>query len=48
MSALRDGDRISNYLLEARLGAGSFGEVWRARHHVFGDTVAIKVPTDPQ
>ncbi len=48
MSSLSEGDRISNYLLEARLGAGSFGEVWRARHHVFGDTVAIKIPTDPQ
>jgi serine/threonine-protein kinase len=48
MSALRQGDRISNYLLEEPLGAGSFGEVWRARHHVFGDLVAIKVPTDPQ
>ncbi|MCZ6665173.1 MAG: serine/threonine-protein kinase [Gammaproteobacteria bacterium] len=48
MLALREGDRISNYLLEARVGAGSFGEVWRARHHVFGDVVAIKIPTDPQ
>ncbi|MHC5108471.1 MAG: serine/threonine-protein kinase [Planctomycetota bacterium] len=45
---LREGDRISNYLLEAKLGIGSFGEVWRARHHVFDDRVAIKVPTDPQ
>ncbi|MGB2985384.1 MAG: serine/threonine-protein kinase [Phycisphaerae bacterium] len=48
MSALSESDRISNYLLEVRLGAGSFGEVWRARHHVFGDMVAIKIPTDPQ
>jgi serine/threonine-protein kinase len=48
MPGLAEGDRVSNYLLEARLGAGSFGEVWRARHHVFGDTVAIKIPTDPQ
>jgi serine/threonine protein kinase len=48
MTALREGDRISNYLLEARVGAGSFGEVWRARHHVFGDIVAIKVPTDAE
>jgi len=48
MAALREGDRIHNYLLEARVGAGSFGEVWRARHHVFGEIVAIKVPTDPQ
>lgn len=46
MSGLREGDRIHNYLLEARLGAGSFGEVWRGRHHVFGDHVAIKIPTD--
>lgn len=48
MPTLREGDRISNYLLEARIGAGSFGEVWRARHHVFAEKVAIKVPTDPQ
>jgi len=48
MVTLHEGDRISNYILEARLGSGSFGEVWRARHHVFGDRVAIKIPTDPQ
>jgi serine/threonine-protein kinase len=48
MAGLREGDRISNYLLEARVGAGSFGEVWRARHHVFGEFVAIKIPTDPK
>ncbi len=48
MAALREGDRISNYLLEARVGAGSFGEVWRARHHVFEERVAIKIPTDPK
>ena len=45
---LREGDRINNYLLEARVGAGSFGQVWRAKHHVFDETVAIKFPTDPQ
>ena len=48
MASLREGDRIHNYLLEARVGAGSFGEVWRARHHIFGEVVAIKIPTDPQ
>lgn len=48
MPALCEGDRINNYLLEAHVGSGSFGEVWRARHHVFGDVVAIKVPTDAQ
>lgn len=42
------GDRISNYLLEAPVGCGSFGEVWKARHHVLAETVAIKIPTDPQ
>jgi serine/threonine-protein kinase len=48
MSKLKEGDRISNYLLEAQVGSGSFGEVWRARHHVFGDKVAVKIPTDGQ
>lgn len=47
MSALREGNRISNYILEARRGEGSFGEVWRARHHILREVVAIKVPTDP-
>ncbi|MEK6675857.1 MAG: serine/threonine-protein kinase [Planctomycetota bacterium] len=46
MSALSEGSRVNNYLLEARIGAGSFGEVWRARHHVFDQHVAIKIPTD--
>ena len=48
MSALRQGDRINNYLLDCIVGAGSFGEVWRARHHVLDQVVAIKIPTDPQ
>lgn len=48
MSALKEGDRISNYILQAQVGAGSFGEVWRAKHHVFSDVVAIKTPTDPE
>jgi serine/threonine protein kinase len=41
--------RISEYLLEQRIGGGTFGEVWRARHHVWSDQlVAIKIPTDGQ
>jgi len=48
MSALREGDRINNYLLDRIVGIGSFGEVWRARHHVLDQVVAIKIPTDPQ
>ena len=41
--------RISEYVLEAKVGGGTFGEVWRAHHHVWADQlVAIKIPTDPQ
>ncbi|MGH7215413.1 MAG: protein kinase domain-containing protein, partial [Tepidisphaeraceae bacterium] len=41
--------RVSEYVLDERIGAGTFGEVWRARHHVWTDQfVAIKIPTDPQ
>lgn len=41
--------RISEYVLEKRLGGGAFGEVWSARHHVWADQiVAIKIPTDGQ
>ncbi len=42
------GDRINNYLLDEQIAAGSFGEVWKAHHHVFNEPVAIKIPTDPQ
>ena len=41
--------RISEYVLEEKIGGGTFGEVWRARHHVWSDqVVAVKIPTDPQ
>jgi serine/threonine-protein kinase len=43
------GQRVSEYVLEERVGQGAFGEVWRARHHVWSDQfVAVKIPTDPQ
>ncbi|MGE3181723.1 MAG: serine/threonine-protein kinase [Phycisphaerae bacterium] len=43
------GTRISEYTLEAPIAAGSFGEVWRARHHVWEtEHVAIKLPTSPE
>jgi serine/threonine protein kinase len=45
---MKTGDRISEYVLEERIGQGTFGEVWRARHHVFNERVAIKVPTDSE
>lgn len=48
MSRAHPGDRINNYLLEEQIGTGSFGEVWKARHHVFNEFVAVKIPTDPQ
>jgi serine/threonine protein kinase len=41
------GDRISEYVLEERLGCGGFGEVWKAAHAFLPDEVAaIKIPTD--
>lgn len=43
------GTRVSEYILEDCLGAGTYGEVWRARHHVWPDEhVAVKLPTEPQ
>jgi serine/threonine protein kinase len=41
--------RVGEYVLQARIAAGAFGEVWRAQHHVWSDQqVAVKIPTDPQ
>jgi serine/threonine protein kinase len=41
--------RVGEYVLDLPIGRGSFGEVWRARHHVWADQlVAVKIPTDPQ
>ncbi len=42
------GDRVNNFILEAPAGAGSFAQVWRAKHHVLDEVVAIKILTDPQ
>lgn len=46
---MADGNRrLGEYVLERRLGAGAFGEVHLAHHHVWTDRlVAIKIPTDP-
>lgn len=46
MSGPRKGDRVGSYLLEEPVGTGSFGQVWRARHHMFDEEVAVKIPTD--
>src|SRR5207247_7630908 len=41
------GQRVGQYLLDQKIGGGTFGEVWRAHHHVWVDQlVAIKIPTD--
>lgn len=40
--------RISEYVIDQKIGGGTFGEVWRAHHHVWVDQqVAIKIPTEP-
>jgi serine/threonine protein kinase len=42
------GQRISEYVLDEKIGAGTFGEVWRAHHHVWAKQLAaVKLPTDP-
>lgn len=49
MTGPKAGDRISEYVLESQLGSGTFGQVWRAAHHIWKDRlVAIKIPTDAQ
>jgi len=43
----RAGDRVSEYVLDERIGAGGYGEVWKAFHaHLPGVVAAIKIPTD--
>jgi len=43
------GDRVSEYVLTDLLGAGSFGRVFKAVHHIWKDrVVAIKIPMHPE
>ena len=45
----KKGERFGEFVLDSRVGVGTFGEVWKARHHVWQDElVAVKLPTDPQ
>ncbi len=49
MKGPASGDRVSEYILDSVVGVGSFGQVWKARHHIWdSQVVAIKVPSDPQ
>jgi len=43
---MRPANTIRNYVLEARIGAGGMGEVWRARHTLLDRIVAIKIVSD--
>ncbi|MFN0135353.1 MAG: serine/threonine-protein kinase [Phycisphaerae bacterium] len=48
-SNYKPGLRVSEYLLEERIGVGSFCEVWRARHHIWdSEHVAAKLPIDAE
>ncbi|MGH7929258.1 MAG: protein kinase domain-containing protein, partial [Candidatus Binatia bacterium] len=40
---MKTGERIRDYVLERRIGAGGVGEVWRARHERLNKPVAIKL-----
>ncbi|MGE4142513.1 MAG: protein kinase [Planctomycetota bacterium] len=46
-TAWAPGSRVGDYLLEAKLGVGGMGEVWRARHAATGAPRALKRQTEP-
>jgi len=49
MTGPKAGDRVSEYVLVEAIGAGTFGQVWKAHHHIWKDQwAAIKIPTDTQ
>ena len=45
---LGEGQAIGPYQLVRKLGEGTFGEVWLARHLDWDADFALKIPTDPQ
>ena len=40
---LREGQHLGRFLLERKLGAGTFGAVWQARDTTLGEVIAVKV-----
>src|SRR3954451_23030586 len=42
---IRTGSQIGAYILDWRLGGGSFGEVWRGHEAATGEAVAVKLLT---
>lgn len=45
---MRKGLLVGEYILDRKLGAGGFGEVWLARHNAWRDKLAaVKIPTSP-
>ncbi len=46
-TSLRDGDKVGAYVLERRVGGGTFADVWLGRHAVLRSRHAIKL-LDPQ
>ncbi|MCK6439581.1 MAG: serine/threonine protein kinase, partial [Planctomycetes bacterium] len=49
MAQLQPGQPLGEYILDAPIGHGATGEVWRAHHHVWNDrVVAVKIPTNPE
>src|SRR5262245_4392579 len=43
MTEFHAGEVVGAYRLEARVGGGGFGSVWRARHIASGRVVALKL-----
>lgn len=43
---MQSGQTIRDYILEAKIGLGGMGEVWRSRHTLLDKLVAIKVISD--